>query len=238
MKDYPKTPISRIRRNPKRAVYDRAAVHAILDSALLCHVAYAIEGQPYCTPTIHWREGETLFWHGSSASRMLRAQGKGLPVCLTVTHLDGLVMARSAFNHSCNFRSAMVFGRARLIDDASEKRRALLAITDRLYPGRNAELRAMTEQEIKATSVVAMEIEAASAKVRAVNVGDDEIDGNHPVWAGVIPVQTVIGSPLASPILPEDQAWPAYLAPYATGKRLDEALAETYALYHQAASVA
>jgi nitroimidazol reductase NimA-like FMN-containing flavoprotein (pyridoxamine 5'-phosphate oxidase superfamily) len=138
MKDYPKTPISRIKRNPKRAVYDRETVHAILDSALLCHVAYVIDGQPYCTPTIHWREGETMFWHGSSASRMLRAQGKGLPVCLTVTHLDGLVMARSAFNHSCNFRSAMVFGTARLIDDPSEKRRALLAITDRLYPGRNA----------------------------------------------------------------------------------------------------
>lgn len=233
MKDYAKTPISRIRRNPKRAVYDRKTVHAILDSALLCHVAYVIDGQPYCTPTIHWREGETMFWHGSSASRMLRAQAKGAPVCLTVTHLDGLVMARSAFNHSCNFRSAMVFGTARLIDDPSEKRRALLAITDRLYPGRNAELRSMTDQEIKATSVVAMEIEAASAKVRAENVGDDEIDGSHPVWAGVIPVQTVIGAPLASPILPEDQAYPAHLAPYTTGKRLDEALAETQALYEK-----
>lgn len=233
MKDYPKTPISRIRRNPKRAVYDRETVHAILDSALLCHVAYVIDGQPYCTPTIHWREGETMFWHGSSASRMLRAQGKGLPVCLTVTHLDGLVMARSAFNHSCNFRSAMVFGTARLIDDPSEKRRALLAITDRLYPGRNAELRSMTDQEIKATSVVAMEIEAASAKVRAENVGDDEIDGSHPVWAGVIPVQTVIGAPLPSPALPVEQAYPGHLAPFAEGRRLDETLAETQALYEQ-----
>ena len=233
MKDYPKTPISRIRRNPKRAVYDRETVHAILDSALLCHVAYVIDGQPYCTPTIHWREGETMFWHGSSASRMLRAQGKGLPVCLTVTHLDGLVMARSAFNHSCNFRSAMVFGTARLIDDPSEKRRALLAITDRLYPGRNAELRSMTDQEIKATSVVAMEIEAASAKVRAENVGDDEIDGSHPVWAGVIPVQTVIGAPLPSPALPVEQAHPGHLAPFAEGRRLDETLAETQALYEQ-----
>jgi nitroimidazol reductase NimA-like FMN-containing flavoprotein (pyridoxamine 5'-phosphate oxidase superfamily) len=233
MKDYPKTPISRIKRNPKRAVYDRETVHAILDSALLCHVAYVIDGQPYCTPTIHWREDETMFWHGSSASRMLRAQGKGLPVCLTVTHLDGLVMARSAFNHSCNFRSAMVFGTARLIDDPSEKRRALLAITDRLYPGRNAELRSMTDQEIKATSVVAMEIEAASAKVRAENVGDDEIDGSHPVWAGVIPVQTVIGAPLPSPVLPVEQASPGHLAPYTQGRRLDETLAETQAIYER-----
>ena len=231
MKDYPVTPVNRVKRNPKRATYDRETVHAILDSAMLCHVAYTVEGRPHCTPTIHWREGETLYWHGSSASRMLRAQGPGLPVCLTVTHLDGLVLARSAFNHSCNFRSAMVFGTAHLVSDPAEKERALLGITDRLFPGRNAELRPMTAQEMKATSVVAMEIEHVSAKIRAVNVGDDDEDGAHPVWAGVIPVELVTRAPQPSPILLQEIGFPAHLAPYAEGRRLDTALAETQAVY-------
>lgn len=231
MKDYPVTPVNRVKRNPKRATYDHATIHAILDSAMLCHVAYTVEGRPHCTPTIHWREGEVLYWHGSSASRMLRAQGPGLPVCLTVTHLDGLVLARSAFNHSCNFRSAMVFGTAHLVSDATEKARALMGITDRLFPGRNAELRPMTAQEMKATSVVAMQIEHVSAKVRAANVGDDAEDGAHPVWAGVIPVEMVTRAPVASPVLAEGIGFPAHLAPYAEGRRLDVALAETQAAY-------
>ncbi|WP_151717652.1 pyridoxamine 5'-phosphate oxidase family protein [Gemmobacter serpentinus] len=231
MTDYPTTPLNRVKRNPKRAVYDRAQIHGILDAAMLCHVAYVIDEQPFCTPTIHWREGETLYWHGSSASRALRAQAEGLRVCLTVTHLDGLVLARSAFNHSCNFRSAMIFGTAELVREPEEKAQALMAITDRLLPGRNAELRAMTSQEIKATSVVRMEIEAASAKVRAVNVGDDDEDGSHPVWAGVIPVQTVIGTPAPSPALMPGISLPAHLAPFAVGRRLDDALLETQAIY-------
>ena len=231
MTDYPQTPMNRVKRNPKRAVYDRETVHAILDAAMICHLAWQIDDQPYCTPTIHWREGEWLYWHGSSASRALRAQGKGLRVCLTVTHLDGIVLARSAFNHSCNFRSAMIFGTAELVTDPAEKQAALLAITDRLIPGRNAELRAMTAQEIKATSVMRMRIEAASAKVRAVNVGDDDEDGTHPVWAGVIPVLTTLGTPEPSPVLPATTALPAHLAPFATGRKLDEALLETQATY-------
>ena len=231
MTDYPQTPLNRVKRNPKRAVYDRETVHAILDAAMICHLAWQIDDQPYCTPTIHWREGEWLYWHGSSASRALRAQGKGLRVCLTVTHLDGIVLARSAFNHSCNFRSAMVFGTAELVTDPHQKSAALLAITDRLIPGRNAELRAMTAQEIKATTVMRMKIETASAKIRAANVGDDAEDGNHPVWAGVIPVQTVIGTPQPSPILPATTPMPAHLAPFASGRPLDAALLETQALY-------
>ena len=231
MSDYPQTPLNCVKRNPKRAVYDRETVHAILDAAMICHLAYQIDDQPYCTPTIHWREGEWLYWHGSSASRALRSQGKGLRVCLTVTHLDGIVLARSAFNHSCNFRSAMIFGTAELVTEPTEKQAALLAITDRLIPGRNAELRAMNAQEIKATSVMRMQIEAASAKVRAVNVGDDEEDGSHPVWAGVIPITTTLGTPDPSPILPATTALPAHLAPYATGRKLDEALLETQSLY-------
>lgn len=228
---YTPGPRSRVKRLHERADYDHAAVHAILDAALLCHVAYAIDGQPYCTPTIHWREGDRLYWHGSSASRMLRAQGPGLPVCLTVSHLDGLVLARSAYSHSLNFRSAMAFGTAHLVTDPEEKQRALMAITDRFYPGRNADLRAMTAQEFKATAVVSMQIEEASAKVRADQVGDDAEDGAHPVWAGVIPVTTVIGAPEASPILPAEIGFPAALQAYAPGRRLDQALLETQALY-------
>lgn len=228
---YTPSPRSRVKRSPARGAYDHAAVHAILDSAMLCHVAYAIDGQPYCTPTIHWREGGRVYWHGSSASRMLRQQAKGLQVCLTVTHLDGLVLARSAFNHSCNYRSAMVFGTARLVDDPEEKRRALDAITERLVPGRSAGLRPMTAQEIKATSVVAMEIEEASAKVRAANVGDDTEDGDWPVWAGVIPLETRTGAPEPSPVLAPGLAVPETLAPYRAGRRLDAVLAETYAVY-------
>lgn len=222
---------ARIKRNPKRAEYDRATIHAILDAAAVCHIAYVIDGQPYCTPTLHWRDGERLYWHGSSASRMLRNQARGLPVCLTVTHLDGLVLARSAFNHSANFRSAMVFGTAHLVEDAKEKRRALEDVTDRLFPGRRAELREMTAQEIKATSVVAMDIEEASAKVRAVNVGDDDEDGHLPVWAGVIPVRQVIGADWPSPLLPAATPRPAHLAPFAEGRTLDDAMLETAALW-------
>ena len=231
MTEYIQTPINRVKRNPKRATYDRAAIHGILDAAMICHLAYQIDDQPYCTPTIHWREGEWLYWHGSSASRALRAQGKGLRVCLTVTHLDGIVLARSAFNHSCNFRSAMVFGTAELVTDPAEKQAALLAITDRLLPGRNAELRLMSAQEIKATSVMRMQIETASAKVRDVNVGDDADDGSHPVWAGVIPIITTLGTPDPSPILPATTPLPAHLAPFVHGRRLDEALLETQAIY-------
>ena len=233
MTDYPQTPLNRVKRNPKRATYDAATIHAILDAAMICHLAYVIEDQPFCTPTIHWREGDWLYWHGSSASRALRAQGKGLRVCLTVTHLDGIVLARSAFNHSCNFRSAMVFGTAELVTDPDHKAAALLAITDRLIPGRNAELRPMTAQEIKATSVMRMRIETASAKIRAVNVGDDEEDGAHPVWAGVIPVQTILGTPDPSPLLPATTPLPAHLAPFPAGRPLDAALLETQTLYER-----
>ncbi|MDR0810575.1 MAG: pyridoxamine 5'-phosphate oxidase family protein [Gemmobacter sp.] len=228
---YHPTPRSRVKRSPTRAIYDHEKVHAILDSAMLCHVAYAIDGQPYCTPTIHWREGGQVYWHGSSASRMLRQQAKGMPVCLTVTHFDGLVLARSAYNHSCNYRSAMVFGTARLVDEPEEKRRALDAITERLVPGRAATLRPMSTQEIKATSVVVMEIEEASAKIRAENVGDDAEDGDWPVWAGVIPLVTRTGAPEPSPMLSAGIALPETLAPYRAGRRLDEVMAETYAAY-------
>jgi nitroimidazol reductase NimA-like FMN-containing flavoprotein (pyridoxamine 5'-phosphate oxidase superfamily) len=183
--NYPVSERNKLRRLHERGRYDHEAVHAVLDAAMLCHMAYVIDGQPYCTPTAFWREGEHLYWHGSSASRMLRAQGPGLPVCLTVTHLDGLILARSGFNHSVNYRSAMCFGTAHIIDDLAEKTRALDAMIDRFYPGRNATLRPGTAQELKATTVVGMKIDQASAKVRAKGVADDEGDLGLPIYAAL-----------------------------------------------------
>ena len=185
---FPVSDRNRIKRMHERGTYDKAAVFAILDAGLLCHVAYVLDGQPFCTPTLFWREDDILYWHGSSASRMLRHLKAGTPACLTVSHLDGLVLARSGFHHSANYRSAMCFGTARMIEDADEKRRALENVVDRFYPGRTRTLRPIDPQEFKATTVIRMRIDEASAKVRAKTVADDEEDYALPLWAGVIPV--------------------------------------------------
>lgn len=231
------TPRNRVRRKHERASYDHAAVFAVLDAGMLCHVSYVLDGQPYCTPTIHWRDGDMLYWHGSSASRMLKHLRAGVPACLTVSHLDGLVLARTGFNHSANYRSAMCFGTARIVDDAGEKAKALLGLIDRFYPGRAAALRLTTAQETKATTVIGMHIEDAAAKVRAKGVADDEEDYGHPVWAGVIPVRTVIGADEACPRQLPGIARPEYLATYANGRRLDEALVEAQHLYEDGFAV-
>ncbi|WP_441517073.1 pyridoxamine 5'-phosphate oxidase family protein [Bradyrhizobium sp. 2TAF24] len=223
---FPTTERNRLKRYHERGSYDRDAVFAVLDSAMLCHVAYVIDGQPYCTPTIHWREDDLLYWHGSSASRMLRHLRAGTPACLTVSHLDGLVLARSGFNHSVNYRSAMCFGTARIVDDADAKARALNGLVDRFYPGRAATLRPTTEQEIKATTVIAMLIDDASVKSRAKGVGDDEEDYDFPVWAGVIPVRTVVGADEPCPRLLPGVTRPEGLAGYREGERLDEVFGE------------
>lgn len=225
---YPVTDRNRVKRLHERGRYDRASVHAILDSAMLCHIAYAIDGQPYCTPTAYWREGNHLYWHGSSASRMLRAQKTGLPVCLTVSHLDSLVLARCGFNHSVDYRSAMCFGTAHVIDDPAAKARALDAMIDRFYPGRSAELRPSTEQELKATTVIGMEIAEASAKVRSKGVGDDESDLALPIYAVRYPVTQTIGAGEPSPSLPEGVAVPPGLAGFTPGRRLDEIMVESH----------
>jgi nitroimidazol reductase NimA-like FMN-containing flavoprotein (pyridoxamine 5'-phosphate oxidase superfamily) len=222
---------NRVRRLHERGRYDRDTVHAVLDAAMLCHVAYSIDGDPFCTPTIHWREGDRLYWHGSSASRMLRQLKMGARVCLTVSHLDGLVLARSGFHHSVNYRSAMCFGTARIIDDQPEKEHALDALIERFYPGRTSLLRPIERQEIKATMVVGMEIEEASAKMRAAGVGDDEDDYALPIWAGVIPVCTVIGQFETCPRLLPDVEVPAGLAGFAPGRSLDEVLLENQRRY-------
>jgi uncharacterized protein len=228
---FPVTDRNRVKRLHERGSYDRAAVFAILDAGLLCHVAYVLDGQPYCTPTIHWREGDHLYWHGSSASRMLRHLREGAPACLTVSHLDGLVLARTGFHHSANYRSAMCFGTARIIDDPDEKARALRGVVDRLYPGRAADLRPTNAQEMKAATVIGMRIEQASAKVRAKGVADDEEDYDHPVWAGVIPVRTIIRADEPCPRLMPGMARPDNLSTYRDGRRLDEAFTEAMRAY-------
>ena len=162
---FPVTPRNRVKRLHERGSYDRTKIHALLDASMLCHVSYVVDGQPYCTPTFFWREGETLYWHGSSASRMLRNQSDGQRACLTVAHLDSLVLARCGFNHSADYRAVMAFGTARLVDDPAEKERALVAMVDRVFSDRTAGLRQSTAQEIKATSVIAMDIEEASAEI-------------------------------------------------------------------------
>jgi nitroimidazol reductase NimA-like FMN-containing flavoprotein (pyridoxamine 5'-phosphate oxidase superfamily) len=226
---YPIEARNKVKRVHQRAAYDHATVHGILDAAMMCHVSYVIDGQPYCTPTLFWREGTHLYWHGSSASRMLRNQSDGQPACLTVAHLDSLVMARCGFNHSVDYRSAMCFGRARLVTDPDRKREALVMMVDRFFPGRTAGLRQSTAQEIKATAVVSMEIETAVAKIRAKGVGDEEEDYALPIYAERLPVRTVIGEPEPCPRLMEGVQRGPDLAAYRSGRRLEEALVEAYA---------
>ena len=228
---YPITPRNRVRREPTRGSYDHASVHAILDAAMLCHVSYVLDGQPFCTPTLHWREGEMLYWHGSSACRMIRHLARGAPACLTVSHLDGLVMARSAFHHTVNYRAAMCFGTAHPVSDPAEKLHALRGMVERFYPGRFDALRPVTAQEIKATGVIAMRIEDASAKARTGGVGPAPEDEGHPVWAGVIPVTTRIGADLPCPRMGRPLPRGGDLSRYPAGGELGQALTELQRLY-------
>lgn len=225
---YPISQRNRVKRLHERGAYDHATVHRILDASMLCHVSYVVDGQPYCTPTFFWREGTKLYWHGSSASRMLRNQTKGERVCLTVAHLDSLVLARCGFNHSADYRAVMAFGRAYLVTDPDEKQRAVVAMVNRFYPDRTAGLRPSTSQEIKATSFIAMEIEEASAKMRSKGVGDDEEDYALPIYAERIPVRTILGAPEPCPRLLDGVTRPATLAGYSEGRLLEDALRDAY----------
>jgi uncharacterized protein len=177
----------RVKREPQRGRYDRQTIDAILDEALICHLGFEVDGQPYVIPTLHARVGDEVYVHGSAASRMLRHLSTGVRVCVTVTLLDGLVLARSIFNHSVNYRSVVLLGTARLVGDA-EKATALHALTEQLAPGRWDEARQPTAQELKATWILALPIDEASAKVRSGPPEDDPEDENLPVWAGVVPV--------------------------------------------------
>ncbi|HUZ64164.1 MAG TPA: pyridoxamine 5'-phosphate oxidase family protein [Acetobacteraceae bacterium] len=207
----PRTSRTRVRRMPKRGHYDLETVRAILDAGLICHVGYVVDGQPYVTPTAYWREGDAVYWHGSSASRMLRNLTGGISACLTVTHLDGLVLARSAFHHSMNYRSVMVLGTAMPVVDPDHKSAALEAFTNRVAPGRWNEVRAPNAQEMKATTVLRMPLDECSAKIRTGNPVDDEADYALPCWAGVVPVRLVTGSPAPDARLPADTPVPPAL---------------------------
>jgi nitroimidazol reductase NimA-like FMN-containing flavoprotein (pyridoxamine 5'-phosphate oxidase superfamily) len=201
MSDASFTPTSKtqVRRMPKRGHYDHATVHAILDAGAIAHVGYVIDGQPFVTPTAYWRKGDRIYWHGSSASRMLRTIEAGSPVCVTVALIDGFVMARSAFHHSVNYRSVMAFGMAHKVTDDGEVMEALKDFTERLYPGRWDVLRPVQPQELKATTVLAMDLTEVVAKVRTGMPVDDDEDYALPIWAGVLPVQTTVLEPLSDP---------------------------------------
>jgi uncharacterized protein len=229
---YPVSPRNRVKRLHERGRYDHATVHGLLDASMLCHVSYVIDGQPYCTPTFFWREDNKLYWHGSSASRMLENQSDGQRVCLTVAHLDSLVLARCGFNHSADYRAVMAFGTAYLVTDPDEKARALVAMVDRFFPDRTASLRQSTKQEIKASAVIAMEIEQASAKIRTKGVADDDEDYALPVYAERIPVRTVIGAPEPCPRLLDGVKRPQSLRVYSEGRLLGEALQEAHLLHY------
>ena len=229
---YPVSKRNKVKRLHERGRYDHASVHAVLDAAMLCHIAYVIDEQPYCTPTTHWRHGTKLYWHGSSASRMLRSQKTDVPVCVTVSHLDGLVLARCGLNHSVNYRSVMCFGTAKIVDNPDEKLSALTAMIERFYPKRNEALRPITAQELKATSVIGMEIQEASAKVRAKGNVDEPEDLGVPIWAGVIPVTTIIGDLQPCPHNGNSlhQGGTEVFVP---GRRLDEVLFENQSRYER-----
>ena len=221
---YPITDTNRVKRAHQRAAYDHDTVHRILDSAALCHVAYVIDGQPFATPTMFWREGTRLYWHGSAASRMIKAIRKGIKACVTVTHFDGLVIARSGFHHSANYRTVMAFGTAKLLEDPSEKYQAQIAMVDRLFPGRTAGLREVTEKELKATSFIVMEIESAAAKTRSGTVADDEEDYELPIHSEVIPIHTTLGTPEPCPRSHPDATRGQDLDLYQPGVALEQAL--------------
>jgi hypothetical protein len=190
-----RTARTRIRRLPKRAHYDRETLYAILDAGFVCHLGYVIDGQPYVTPTAYWREGDSVYWHGSSKSKMLLALEKRPPVCLTVMHLDALVVARSGFHKSMNYRSAMLFGKPYPVSAPQDKLARMERFVERLYPGRWPELRPVTGQELKAMKVFGLHIDEAVAKVRDGPPIDEPEDYALPIWGGVVPVRQVLGDP-------------------------------------------
>jgi nitroimidazol reductase NimA-like FMN-containing flavoprotein (pyridoxamine 5'-phosphate oxidase superfamily) len=202
---------TKVRRLPARGHYDRSLIEAVIDEALSCHVGFAIDGRPWVVPTIHARIGDHLYLHGAVANHMLGSLADGIEACVTITIIDGLVLARSAFHHSMNYRSVMIFGCATVVDDADEKRAALHALVEHVVPGRWADAREPSPKELRTTSVLGMPIGEASAKVRTGGPLDDEEDLGLPVWAGQVPVATVFGSPVADTT---DLALPAYVRDY------------------------
>jgi len=209
---------TRVVREPHRGVYDRDTVNQILDEGLMCHVGFVADGQPYVIPTLYGRDGNVLYIHGSVASRMLRNLQQGVPVCFTVTLVDGFVLARSVFNHSMNYRSVVVLGTATLVDDREEKLAALRAVSEHVVPHRWEDARQPSEKELKVTSVLKIPIEEFSAKVRVGPPIDDEEDYSFPTWAGVLPLETRTGAPIRDERCKRE--FPEYLKNYSRKKKL------------------
>jgi hypothetical protein len=209
----------RLRRKPDRGRYDRATIDAILDAALVGHVGWVLDGQPYVTPTAIWRQGDRLYWHGSVGSRMVRETKDGAPVCITATILDGLVLARSGTDHSMDYRSVMVLGRAHAVEAEEETLAALEAFVEHLYPGRWAELRPATSDEVRQTTVLWTDLDEASAKIRAIGAHDEPGDESWPAWAGVVPVSLVAGTPEPDEHVPAGMTAPSHLPP--AGMRIE-----------------
>lgn len=209
------SPRTRVRRVPEVAQYDRPSIDAVLDEALVCHLGFVDDGQPFVIPTLHARIGDELYLHGSSASRALRVLSEGAPVCVTVTLLDGLVLARSVFEHSVEYRSVVILGTVRLVEDPDEKMRALEAFTEQLIPGRWADARKPNDQEMKATSILALRLTEASAKI-SLGPPDDggSPDADLPIWAGNVPLKIVALPPVPDPLLKHDVPAPSYATNY------------------------
>jgi nitroimidazol reductase NimA-like FMN-containing flavoprotein (pyridoxamine 5'-phosphate oxidase superfamily) len=205
-------------REPQRASYDRDVVNRILDEGFICHVGFSLDGQPFVIPTSYGRHGDVLYIHGSAAIRMLRYVSGGVPMCVTVTLLDGLVLARSIFNHSMNYRSVVVLGKGIAIEDREEKLTALRLLSEHIVPGRWDEIRQPNEKELKATTILRVPIQEFSAKVRQGAVVDDEEDYAFPVWAGVLPLNVVPGDPIKDSRLVEDTPVPDYVKNYSRSK--------------------
>jgi uncharacterized protein len=214
MSQFTPTDRTQVKRLPKRGNYDRETVYNILDTAFVCHVGFSVDGQPFVIPTNYGRSGDTLYLHGSAASRMLNTLSDGVPVCVTVTHVDGLVLARSAFHHSVNYRSVVILGKAQLVEDPAKKMEALRIFTEHVMKGRWNDVRIPTEQELKATTVLSLPLEEVSAKVRTGGPIDDEPDYALPVWAGVLPLETVAKTPLPDAQRKNDPPIPEYLKNY------------------------
>jgi uncharacterized protein len=214
MSQFTPTDRTQVKRLPKRGHYERETVYSILDTAFVCHVGFSVDGQPFVIPTNFGRSGDTLYLHGSAASRMLKTLSGGVPVCVTVTHVDGLVLARSAFHHSVNYRSVMILGKAQLVEDPAEKMAALRIFTEHVMKGRWNDVRIPTEQELKATTVLSLPLEEVSAKVRTGGPIDDEADYALPVWAGVLPLETVPKAPVPDAQRKNDPPIPEYLKNY------------------------
>lgn len=218
LNESPHTLRSTVKRLPQRAVYDLAAIHAILDEGLVCHVGFSCDERPFVIPTIYVRIGDRVYLHGSPASRMLQVLAEGGEASIAVTLVDGLVLARSAFHHSINYRSVVLFGRGAAVEDESEKLSVLKALTDHIVPGRWDEVRAPSPEELRRTLAVSVPIEEASAKVRVGPPLDDEPDYDLSVWAGVLPLKLTAGAPLADPRLADGITLPMYLNHYAGPK--------------------